>query len=441
MYRSTNSINAVNGFNFHFVRSCKSTVLPNFPDSSTNFNGKVNLLNTAENLKVLLKHVGYRLQKNAMNLELEVIKGNEVVFTSLDALRSDLIGWCGRLGLPKMIIDDHLSAIAESNCIHPVRSWLDDGHWDKTNRVEKVISCLNARNPEDAKVILKHWLIGCVASLYEQSFSSKLVPILQGEQSYMKTTAISRICNVVSGAFLEGAELNPDVKDSVLSVIKSWIVEIGELERTSRNSQGSLKAFITRQIDTVRPPYGRTDVRKNRQTHLIASVNGTNFLKDDSGNSRYAVIELEDAVDIDQLNDLLGWRYEHGRIQLKDSNKLKQFWLEVKHLYNSGKSWNLTREQVNKLMPHNDKHADKGPWYGLILERYVLIDQDNCKRRLFKAIDVCELEKIDKRYVRQVGQALKRLADEGNIISKKSRSNVTLYELNFPISKDKNGVY
>ncbi|WP_082633162.1 VapE domain-containing protein [Lacimicrobium alkaliphilum] len=438
MFNSINPIQNIHSWGSSTVRSCTK---PDFPDFSTSCKGKTTLLNTAENLEAMIEHLGYRVQRNAMNLELEVTKNNEVIFTSFDALRSNLVGWCGRFGLPKIAIDDHLSAIAEENCVHPVAKWLEDGNWDGTNRVEKVISCLNAKNPGDAKVVLQHWLIGCVASLYEADFSSKLVPIIQGDQSFMKTTAIKRICSVVSGAFLEGAELNPDVKDSVLSVIKSWVVELGELERTSRNSQGSLKAFITRQIDTVRPPYARIDVQKPRQTHLIASVNGTNFLKDDSGNSRYVVIELKEAVDIKQLNYLLGWSYEQGRIQLQEPNKLKQFWLEVKHCYESGKSWNLTPDQVAQFALNNDKHADKGGWYEILLDRYVLVDDEACTKRLFKATDICDLEKIDKRFVRQVGQALTRLVAEGKIQSQKGRANATYYELKLSRSRDKNGFY
>lgn len=406
-----------------------------FPDVTTSRNGNEKVLNTAENLAAMLKHLGYTIQKNAMTLEIEVTSFDEPRFCSLDSIKSNLISWSQRLGLPKVAIDDHIVALAEKNSVHPIKSWLDSGEWDGVKRVSKVISCLNAKSNDFAELILKKWLTGCVASLYEETFSSKLVPVLQGEQSFMKTSAISRICSVVENAFLEGAELDPDNKDSVLSVIKSFVVELGELERTSKNSQGSLKAFITKSKDTVRPPYGRTEIHKQRQTSLIATVNGTDFLKDETGSSRYAVIELDEAINIDELNKLLGWSYQNGRIRLASPELLKQFWLEIKDYYDHGHSWNLSHEQVKSISVTNEQHTDKGNYYEFLLERYVCVDDDVIEIRYFKAGEICQLEGIDKRFVRQVGQALKRLASEGKIETEKRRSNATYYGLKFAKQK------
>ena len=406
-----------------------------FPDTLTTKNGDSKTLNTAENLAAMTEYLGYTCQKNAMTLEIEVVKDNELVYDNIESIKSELISWSQRMGLPKVAIDDHIVAIVDKNSVHPVKNWLDKGGWDGVNRVERVISCFNAKSPDMAKLVLEHWLTGCVASLYEELFSSKLVPVIQGLQSFMKTSAISRMCSVVPNAFLEGAELNPDNKDSVLSVIKSFVTELGELERTSKHNQGSLKAFITKQKDTVRPPYGRTDIHKPRQTSLIATVNGTDFLKDETGSSRYAVIELVEAVDIDELNRLLGWQYNNGRLKLSTPEYLKQFWLEVKNGYDKGNGWNLTSEQVSAIALTNDQHTDKGSFYEFLLERYVYIDDVCTKTRLFKAGEICQLENIDTRYSRQVGQALKRLASEGKIKSQKGRCNATYYELKFAEKK------
>lgn len=400
-----------------------------FPDVIASHNGNDKVLNTAENLAAMLTHLGYTIQKNAMTLEVEVTSFDESTFCSLDSIKSELISWSQRLGLPKVAIEDHIVALAEKNSVHPIKSWLDSGEWDGVNRVSEVISCFNAKSSYLAELILTRWITGCVASLYEETFSSKLVPVLQGEQSYMKTSAISRMCSVVPNAFLEGAELDPDNKDSVLSVIKSFVVELGELERTSKNSQGSLKAFITKSKDTVRPPYGRTEIHKQRQTNLIATVNGTDFLKDETGSSRYGVIELGSAINIDGLNQLLGWSYNNGRIKLTNPELLKQFWLEIKCFYDRGDSWNLSHEQMKAISVTNEQHTDKGNYYDFLLERYVCVDDDIIEIRYFKASEVCQLEGIDKRFVRQIGQALKKLASEGKIESERRRSNTTYYGL------------
>ncbi len=402
-----------------------------FPDVKTCLNGKEKILNTAENLEEMVKYLGYTIHKNAMTLELEIMSFGEPTFYGIESIKSELISWSQRLGLPKVAIEDHLLALIEKNSEHPIKNWLDSGEWDGVNRVSNVISCLNAKSTNLAELVLKKWLTGCVASLYEKTFSSKLVPVLQGDQSFMKTSAISRICSVLPNAFLEGAELNPDSKDSVSSVIKSFVVELGELERTSKNSQGSLKAFITKSKDTVRLPYGRTEIHKPRQTNLIATVNGTDFLKDETGSSRYAVIELDKAINVDEINQILGWSYKNGRIRLENPENLKQFWLEVKYGYNSGLDWNLSPEQVKTISATNDQHTDKGNFYEFLLERYVCVDDEEIEFRYYKASEVCQLEKIDKRFVRQVGQALKKLANEGKVKVEMRRSNASYYGLKF----------
>lgn len=63
-------------------------------------------------------------------------------------------------------------------------------------------------------------------------------------------------------------------------------------------------------MDSVRPPYHPRDVKKPRQSHFIATVNGTGFLKDLTGNFRYAAIELIGKIDIDRVNQILGWTYK-----------------------------------------------------------------------------------------------------------------------------------
>lgn len=385
-----------------------------FPDIKIGGNGQSIVLNTAENLNALLELSGYEVRINKMNLEPELLHSG-VCIGSPDIIRSKLISLSSVCGLPKAAIDDHLAAIAQANSYHPVVDWLDGYEWDKESRVDKVIACLRSKDDELTTIVLKRWLSGCMASLLIPNYKNKLVPVLAGLQSYRKTAFVERICSVLTDAFLEGAELNPDNKDSILSCIRSWIVELGELERTTAHSQGGLKAFITRSVDTVRPPYARTDIKKPRQTNLIATVNGTSFLKDQTGNSRYAVIELIEQTDMDTLNELLGWEYKStGEIKLVDENKLRQFWLEVRHLLEvEGYSWNLTSEEQAKVSEQTEMFVDKGDYYAT-LKDYLADFKDN-ERRWCTSTQVCSLVGIHASKSNMVGKALAMLTQEESI--------------------------
>ena len=391
----------------------------------------VRAVSTARNLKALLDFCGLVACHNQMNMENMLVRHDgAVVADSLESVRSMLISQSQVSGLPKAAIDDHLAAICERAAFHPVKKWLDDGDgWDGQKRVDAVINCLKTKDPELTRIVTRKWLIGCVACLYETEFRSKLIPVLQGEQSWRKSAFIERIMNVVDGAFLEGAELNPDNKDSVLSCIKSWIVELGELERSTKNSQGGLKACITKSVDTVRPPYGRTDIKKRRQTHFIASVNGDAFLKDDTGSARYAVLVMTGEPDMDALNDLLGWHWNEGKLRLVNPDNLRQFWLEIKADYDSGEGWMLTKDELKQTTAINADFQDKGTWYQWAYERFAG-KPETASHDWRTAADVCSLYGHGSHNTKAVGRALALLAKEGHIKMKEGRSRIKLYYVN-----------
>lgn len=389
---------------------------PKFPDIDGS-EGKVRVLNTDQNLLALANYIDIDFRLNMMTFEPEIYKKSNGVTISLsnEQLRSKLKSDAIRHGLTKQAIDDHLVALCENSPYHPIKNWLDSSQWDGVYRVDEVIACLNAKDTKLANIVMKRWLVGCVASLYEPIFKSKLVPILQGSQSFRKTAFIERIAQIMPMAFLEGAELNPDNKDSVLSCIKSFIIELGELERTSKNSQGSLKAHITKSIDSVRPPYARADIKKPRQSHLIASVNGKDFLKDETGSSRFFVIEMLKPADMNKLNDLLGWQYNGtGSLKHVKPHLLLQFWLEIKEMYQANFGWMMTELEVQQASKINEPFNDKGTWYDYVLGVYLNGSDYNMLPEWFSAADIVKEDpKLAANSTKQIGIALSALEKNG----------------------------
>ncbi|RUM57379.1 MAG: hypothetical protein DSY85_01075 [Marinomonas sp.] len=394
--------------------------------------------NTDKNLEALGEYCGLDFRFNLMAYKPEiVITTSGETLNDYEQLKSMMISEGNRYDLPKSAIDDHLVALCKGNQYHPVKNWLEAGRWDGIKRFEAAVKCLNAKRDDLAVIALKRWCIGAVASLYEDNFKSKLVPVLQGGQSFRKTAFVDRIARVVNSAFLEGAELNPDNKDSVMTFISHWIVELGELERTTKNSQGSLKGFFTKAVDTVRPPYGRSDIEKTRQTSCIATVNGADFLKDETGSSRFAVIELADAVDLDSLNELLGWRYHNSSIKQVEPELLRQFWLEIKSMYDAGEGWNLSASEVALFAPVNNHFNDRGVMYDYFRDCFLKDPDHYIAKGWVRAGELVEGNSaLHGKDVRQVGKALKQLAVEGYCEDKKGSGNTTLYRF-LPVADDK----
>lgn len=404
---------------------------PNFPDIVPNDNGSPRIANTDDNLFELASHYGVGFRFNMMEFEPEAyeICGHKLT-VSYEQLKSKFISAASRHGLPKAAIEDHMTALCQNFKYHPVKEWLGEERWDGVPRVENVVACLSVKHKNLAMITLKHWLVGCIASIYEPYFKSKLVPVLQGGQSFKKTAFVERIAQVIPFSFLEGAELDPDNKDSVLTCIQAWIVELGELERTSKNSQASLKACLTKSMDTTRPPYSRKDIRKPRQTHFIATVNGKDFLKDETGSMRYVVLEMTEAANMEEVNRILGWQYDGtGSTKQLKPELLKQFWLEVKALYESGFGWMLSDDAIKMASVANEQFNDKGSWYDYILGEYIRPDNGvNFMWSWFSAGEmVSRDQKMAARDTRLIGKALAQLERDGLLEGKIAAGNRKLY--------------
>ncbi|MDU7781381.1 MAG: VapE family protein [Aeromonas caviae] len=264
-------------------------------------------LQTSDNLKTLLKNMGIQIATNKMNLNLDIEQDGRIVEPSFEALRSMLIDEAQKTGLPIQTIDYHLAAIGEQNSYHPIAAALDGKHWDGVERVQRVLDCLPCTDPPHKDTVFKKWFIAAMAAIYEPRFSSKLVPVLKGGQSTRKSAFLSRVCSIVEGSFLPEASLDAENKDSVIAVASHHIVELSELERTTRKEAGALKAHITKDIDTFRAPYARSAINKRRQGVFVGTVNDDEFFKDTTGNSRFAVIELTGKISLDAVNDILGY--------------------------------------------------------------------------------------------------------------------------------------
>lgn len=135
-----------------------------FPDKKKEGFKKL-ILNTDDNLRVLLDHKGYVPYLNAMNTEIEVLHNGKVM--EYEVLMSKLISDCARFDVPKAAIGDHLHVLAKERSYHPIVLHLSDSKWDGVERVKKVIGCIRSNRPEVTELIMRRWLVGCIAALYE----------------------------------------------------------------------------------------------------------------------------------------------------------------------------------------------------------------------------------------------------------------------------------
>ncbi|HEY2528179.1 MAG TPA: virulence-associated E family protein, partial [Xanthobacteraceae bacterium] len=138
-------------------------------------------------------------------------------------------------------------------------------------------------------------LIAAVARIYEPGCKADAVPIFEGKQGLLKSTAIKTM--FYPWFTDELADLGS--KDAAMQTRGIWGIEISELDAMTRGEVSKIKAFVSRTTDRFRPPYGKRVIESKRSCVFVGSTNSDDYLKDASGARRFQPVDLGVTGDID----------------------------------------------------------------------------------------------------------------------------------------------
>ena len=275
----------------------------------------------------------------------------------------------------KLCIDQTLAA----NHVNGVLEWLDAIDWDGTSRLEDIFKILHLYD-NFSKTLVRKWLVQCIAMLEngkDNQYGIDGVLTLIGKQGDGKTSFFRKLVpsSKRKDWFSEGRSLDTENTDSRRQLTKGWIMELGEVDSTTKKEQSSLKALLTASVDEIRKPYQVYAETTYRHVSICASVNKEEYLRDETGNRRWWSIRITQPIDLDAMNQL----------------DIAQLWAEIKHEWdNSDKekqdAFRLTAEERTKLedlnkgqredVGYEDKirnefnfGADKSLWRWLTLEQ------------------------------------------------------------------------
>jgi predicted P-loop ATPase len=281
-----------------------------------------------------------------------------------------------KAGMTANRVPELLDAIAAQNPYCPVQTYIDSKPWDGVSRFAQFTTQIVCSNPTFTDLLWRKWLIQAVAAAYEEhGISNAGMVVLTGNQNVGKTTFFSALTSGIEGVFLEGQTLNPADKDSVLSAVSHWIVELGELDATFKKAEiAQLKAFVTKNKDTVRRPYARKDSSFPRRTVFAGTVNDFQFLHDITGNRRFWPIDV-DAITLDPTLDY------------------QQLWAEVKTWYDAGDKWFLNTQELDTLNQYSEQFMVNDPDIEALLSYYPFAGCTQWTAELMK--DICRKADID----------------------------------------------
>lgn len=193
---------------------------------------------------------------------------------------------------PKGMVDDALGYIAAHNSYDPIKDWLEAlPLWDGNPRLDTWLKeHFEAKGePEYLAQVFRKWMCAMVIRTYHPGAKFDWMPVFQGTQGIGKSS-FGRL--LVGDEYFLDALSDLSDKDSALGLQGIWAVEMGELASLNRAALEMQKAYITRQIDKVRPPYGRKWIESKRRCVFFGTTNQHEYLHDKTGNRRFKPLRV-----------------------------------------------------------------------------------------------------------------------------------------------------
>ena len=260
--------------------------------------------------------------------------------------------WLQIAGLPGMAKDAVYQAvekIARDNGHHPVREYLDNLEWDGTKRLDTWLAkYLGADETPYTARIGRMFFIAMIARVKKPGCKADHMMILEGLQGIMKSSA----CRVIGGDWFDDNIPNDlNGKDAKQYLRGKWLVEVAEMHAFTKAEAAQLKAFVTRQIENYRPPYGRREVHEPRQCVFVGTTNQEAYLRDETGGRRFWPVWVRE-IAIDDL-----------------ARDRDQLFAEAVQAFSAGEAWWPDKDfEAEHIAPEQEARYEADAWEPMIEE-------------------------------------------------------------------------
>lgn len=310
--------------------------------------------NPIEIIKNFLEPIN--LKRNVITRRIINQNGNELDKTSINTLYCDL-----KTEDPRFNYQD-FERVIFSNFIpdfNPIKDFFEkNANIEANGNIDKLICAVKPDNIDYAKCFMTKWLVSVVASVFVKY--SPLVLVLVGEkQNTGKTEFFRRLLPEEVKYYYAESKLDNGKDDYILMCEKLLIMD-DEFGGKSKLESKLFKELTSKQIFTLREPYGRFNISIPRLAVLCGTSNDYNLLSDPSGNRRIIPIHIEETMDFELLNSI----------------DRKALWIEIYNLFKSNYCYELNNSDIKTLEEHTTSFVAINPERELI-QRYLSIPQPN----------------------------------------------------------------
>lgn len=241
------------------------------------------------------------------------------------------------------------TACEKKNTFNPASDYFNSLEWDGIHRLDTWLFDYvsdGSQSKEYLSMVGRKFMCGLAGRAISEGIKFDTMVIFEGKQ-YAGKSLLSRILATINGEeyFLDDFK-DIENKDALMKMQGKLIVEFPEISTLRKAEINDLKAFLSRNTDVFRPPYGRNTIEAPRQCVFIGTVNPEGgYLRDVTGNRRYWPVSCRDKISNDLIRDIV-----------------PQLHAEAAHLFKNGEQLWLNEYEYNLATGEQEKRVLNDVW-------------------------------------------------------------------------------